>query len=96
MFRNRDGLKLQPSMVDVKHCQDVSSEMQRRNGFETIPSLLKQGEGMVAMNGVRRPGIPVGGLGSGVSDPVAAIKMHYSNAAQTGVQTGNNTSKDKS
>nr|KYP74711.1 Nuclear receptor corepressor 1 [Cajanus cajan] len=78
---------------DVKHCQDVFSEMQRRNGFEAISSLQQQGRGMMGMNGVGRPGIVVGGSCSGVSDPVAAIKMHYSNS---GGQTGSIAREDES
>ncbi|XP_020227584.1 uncharacterized protein LOC109808826 isoform X3 [Cajanus cajan] len=92
MYR-RDGPKVQPFMVDVKHCQDVFSEMQRRNGFEAISSLQQQGRGMMGMNGVGRPGIVVGGSCSGVSDPVAAIKMHYSNS---GGQTGSIAREDES
>lgn len=88
MFR-RDGPKVQPFMVDVKHCQDVFSEMQRRNSFEVISSLQQQGRAMVGMNGVGRPGILVGGSCSGVSDPVAAIKMQYSNSDKYGGQSGN-------
>ncbi|KAE9618370.1 putative transcription factor MYB/SANT family [Lupinus albus] len=75
MFRSRDGLKAQPFMVDVKHRQDLFSELQRRNGFEAISTLQHQGRGMVGMNSIGRPGILMGG----VSDPVAAIKIHYSN-----------------
>ncbi|XP_028183526.1 uncharacterized protein LOC114370389 isoform X3 [Glycine soja] len=92
MFR-RDGPKVQPFMVDVKHCQDVFSEMQRRNGFEAISSLQQQSRGM---NGVGRPGILVGGSCSGVSDPVAAIKMHYSNSDKYGGQTGSIAREDES
>ncbi|XP_061374508.1 uncharacterized protein LOC133316746 isoform X2 [Gastrolobium bilobum] len=91
MFRNRDGLKVQPFMVDVKHRQDMFSEIQRRN-FEAISSL----QGMVGMNGVGRPGIVVGGSRSGVSDPVAAIKMHYSNSDQCGSQNGSIMREDES
>ncbi|KAJ1393869.1 SANT/Myb domain [Sesbania bispinosa] len=88
VFRNRDGLKVQPFLVDVKDHQDVFSETQRINGFEAISSLQQQGRGMVGLNGVGRSGILVGGSGAGVSDPVAAIKMHFSNADQYGSQTG--------
>ncbi|XP_022641184.1 uncharacterized protein LOC106771825 isoform X2 [Vigna radiata var. radiata] len=95
MFR-RDGQKVQPFMVDVKHCQDVFSEMQRRNGFETISSLQQQSRGVMGMNGVGRPGILVGGSCSGVSDPVAAIKMHYSNSDKYGGQSGSIAREDES
>ncbi|XP_068491239.1 uncharacterized protein [Phaseolus vulgaris] len=95
MFR-RDGPKVQPFMVDVKHCQDVFSEMQRRNGFEAISSLQQQSRGVMGMNGVGRPGILVGGSCSGVSDPVAAIKMHYSNSDKYGGQSGSIAREDES
>ncbi|CAJ1976777.1 unnamed protein product [Sphenostylis stenocarpa] len=95
MFR-RDGPKVQPFMVDVKHCQDVFSEMQRRNGFEAISSLQQQGRGVIGVNGVGRPGILVGGSCSGVSDPVAAIKMHYSNSDKYGGQSGSIAREDES
>ncbi|TKY51566.1 Nuclear receptor corepressor 1 [Spatholobus suberectus] len=95
MFR-RDGPKVQPFMVDVKHCQDVFSEMQKINGFEAISSLQQQGRGVMGMNGVGRPGILVGGSCSGVSDPVAAIKMHYSNSDKYGGQTGSIAREDES
>ncbi|KAF1899466.1 hypothetical protein Lal_00019594 [Lupinus albus] len=89
MFQNRDGPIVQPFMVDVKLHQDVFSEMQKRNGLEDISSLQEQGRGMVGINGVGKPGTVVGG---GVSDPVAAIKMHYSNS---GGQTGSITREDE-
>ncbi|MED6199695.1 hypothetical protein PIB30_078364 [Stylosanthes scabra] len=94
MLRSRDG-----SMVDVKHCQDVFSEMPRRNGFEAISSLhqqQQQARGVMGMSsGVGVPGIVVGGSCSGVTDPVAAIKMHYSNSDKYGGQAGNNLSNRK-
>ncbi|XP_004496320.1 uncharacterized protein [Cicer arietinum] len=97
MFRSRDGPKVQPFMVDVKHCQNVFSEMQRRNSFEAISSLQQQGRGMMGMNSVGRPGILVGGGScSGVSDPVAAIKMHYSNSDMYGGQNGSIVRDDES
>ncbi|KAK7315898.1 hypothetical protein VNO77_34480 [Canavalia gladiata] len=84
MFTNRDGMKVQPFMIDGKHCQDVFSEMKQRiNGFEAVSSLQQQGGGMVGINGVERPDIPHGG----VSDPVAAIKMHYSNGGHSATMT---------
>lgn len=77
VYRSRDGTKVQPFTVDVKQRQDIFSELQRRNGFEAISSLQQQGRGMVGVNVVSRGGIIVGGPCTGVSDPVAAIKMHY-------------------
>ncbi|KAJ4720825.1 Nuclear receptor corepressor 1 [Melia azedarach] len=92
VYRSREGTKVQPFTVDVKQRQELMfSEMQRRNGFETLPSLQQQGKGMVGVNVVGRGGgILVGGGGgggscSGVSDPVAAIRMHY---AKNGGQGG--------
>ncbi|CAL0316092.1 unnamed protein product [Lupinus luteus] len=91
MFRSRDGPKMQPFVVDVKHRQDVFSELQRRKGFEAISSLQHQGRGMAGMNSIGRPGILMGGSCSGISDPVAAIKMHYSNSDMYGGQSGSIT-----
>nr|QSD99700.1 MYB family transcription factor [Melilotus albus] len=96
MFRSRDSPKVQPFMVDVQQRQDVFSEMQRRNSFEAISSLQQQGRGMMGINGVGRPGILAGGSCSGVSDPVAAIKMHYSNADKYGGQNGSISRDDES
>ncbi|XP_019427603.1 PREDICTED: uncharacterized protein LOC109335840 isoform X2 [Lupinus angustifolius] len=92
MFRSRDGLKVPPFMVDAKHRQDLLSELQRRNGFEAISSLQHQGRGMVGMNSIGKPGILMGG----VSDPVAAIKMHYSNSDKYGGQSGSITRNGES
>ncbi|XP_019441944.1 PREDICTED: uncharacterized protein LOC109346696 [Lupinus angustifolius] len=91
MFRSRDGPKMQPFVVDVKHRQDLFSELQRRKGFEAISSLQHQGRGMTGMNSIGRPGILMGGSCSGISDPVAAIKMHYSNSDKYGGQSGSIT-----
>ncbi|AES62202.2 putative transcription factor MYB/SANT family [Medicago truncatula] len=96
MFRGRDGPQVQPFMVDVQHRQDLFSEMQRRHSFEAISSLQQQGRGMMGMNSVGRPGILVGGSCSGVSDPVAAIKMHYSNSEKYGGQNGSVVRDDES
>ncbi|KAA8539338.1 hypothetical protein F0562_026030 [Nyssa sinensis] len=90
VYRNRDGTKVQqPFTVDMKQRQDILfSEMQRRNGFEAVSSIQQQGRGMVGINVVGRGGILVGGACAGVSDPVAAIKMHYAKAEQYGAQAG--------
>ncbi|XP_019461170.1 PREDICTED: uncharacterized protein LOC109360607 isoform X2 [Lupinus angustifolius] len=88
MCRNSDGPIVQPLMVDVKHHKDVFSEMHKRNGFEAISRLQRQGRGVI--NGVGKPGTVVVG---GVSDPVAAIKIHYSNS---GGHTGSITREDES
>ncbi|XP_044509196.1 uncharacterized protein LOC123228060 isoform X2 [Mangifera indica] len=89
VYRSRDNSKVQPFTVDVKQRQDLLfSEMQRRNGFEGLPTLPQTGRGMVALNVVRRGGILVGGPCQGVSDPTAAIKMHYAKADQYAGQSG--------
>ncbi|CAI8604203.1 unnamed protein product [Vicia faba] len=96
MLRSRDGPKVQPFILDAKHSQDVFSEMHRRNSFEAISSLQQHGIGVMGMNGIGRPGILVGGSCSGVSDPVAAIKMHYSNSEKYGCQKGSILGDDES
>ncbi|KAJ7970426.1 Nuclear receptor corepressor 1 [Quillaja saponaria] len=88
LYRSRDCPIVQPFTVDMKHQQDIFSDKQRRNGFEAFSSLQQQERGSVGINGIGRPGILVGGSCSGVSDPVAAIKMHYANTNQYGGQTG--------
>ncbi|KAE9617497.1 putative transcription factor MYB/SANT family [Lupinus albus] len=90
MCQNSDSPIVKPFMVDVKLHQDVFSEIQKRNGFEAISSLPQQGRVMVGINGVSELGTPVDG---GVSDPVAAIKMHYSNSSG---QSGSITREDES
>lgn len=96
MYRSRDVPKVQPFMVDVKHRQDVFSEVQRRNGFDAMSNIQQQGRGMVGLNGVGRPGILMGGSHNGVSDLMAAIKMHYSNSEQYGGQNGSMKREDES
>ncbi|XP_004307402.1 PREDICTED: uncharacterized protein LOC101302495 [Fragaria vesca subsp. vesca] len=87
--RHRDGgAKVPPFTVDVKQRQDTF-DVSRRNGFESVSSLQQQGRGIVGMNGVNvvgRGGIMVGGPCTGVSDPVAAIRMHYAKTEQYGAQ----------
>ncbi|KAJ0102683.1 hypothetical protein Patl1_06142 [Pistacia atlantica] len=83
VYRSRDSTKVQPLRQDL-----LFSEMQRRNGFEALSSLPQPGRGMVGVNVVGRGGILVGGPCTGVSDPVAAIKMHYAKADQYGGQSG--------
>ncbi|CAL5365653.1 unnamed protein product [Camellia sinensis] len=88
------GARMQPFKVDMKQRRGemLFSEMQRRNGYEAVSSIQQQGRGgMVGINVVGRGGILVGGActTSGVSDPVAAIKMHYvKSTEQFGGQTG--------
>ncbi|KAG6734517.1 hypothetical protein I3842_01G276300 [Carya illinoinensis] len=95
LYRNREGSKVQPFTVDMKQRQDIFSEIQRQNGFEAVSSLQPQGRGMVGMNVVGRKVI-VGGPCTGVSDPVAAIKMHYAKSDQYGGQTGSVIGEEES
>ncbi|CAL2242466.1 unnamed protein product [Prunus armeniaca] len=95
--RSRDGAKVPPFTVDAKQQQrqDVF-DMPRRNGFDTISSLQQQGRGIVGMNVVGRGGILVGGPCTGVSDPVAAIRMHYAKTEQYGGQPGSMIREEES
>ncbi|PIN07449.1 hypothetical protein CDL12_19979 [Handroanthus impetiginosus] len=87
VLRNRD---LQPFHIDMKQPQDVLfSERQRRNGLDIVSGMQQQSRGMVGINVVGRGGLLVGGQCSGVSDPVSAIKMHYSRSQNHSVQVGN-------
>lgn len=87
VYRSREGSKVQPFTVDMKQRQDLLFSEMQRHGFEAVSSLQPQGMGVVGMNVVGR-GVLVGGPCSGVSDPVAAIKMHYAKSDQYGGQTG--------
>lgn len=92
VLRNRE---LPPFSFDVKQPQDVLfSEMQRRNGFDVVSGMQQQSRGMVGINVVARGGLI--GQCSGVSDPVAAIKMHYANAQNLGMQAGNGVREEDS
>ncbi|XP_035539526.1 uncharacterized protein LOC108979994 isoform X3 [Juglans regia] len=84
VYGNREGSKMQPFAVDMKQRKDILSEMQRRNGLEAVSSLQPQAMGVVGMDVVGRGGVLVGGPCTGVSDPVAAIKMHYAKSDQYG------------
>ncbi|KAJ4848587.1 hypothetical protein Tsubulata_020255 [Turnera subulata] len=78
MYRGHEGGKVQPFTLDTNpQRDDVFSEMQRLNG--------QQGRSVVGINGVSRGGMVVGGPCAGVSDPVAAITMHF---AKNGGQNG--------
>ncbi|XP_041000340.1 uncharacterized protein LOC121246299 isoform X2 [Juglans microcarpa x Juglans regia] len=88
VYGNREGSKMQPFAVDMKQRHDIHSEMQRRNGLEAVSSLQPQAMGVVGMDVVGRGGVLVGGPCTGVSDPVAAIKMHYAKSDQYGGKTG--------
>ncbi|KAJ8747257.1 hypothetical protein K2173_014403 [Erythroxylum novogranatense] len=84
MYQRHDGPKVQPFTMDVKHRQDIYSEMQKLNGFEAISNLQQPGRSVAGMNVVGRGGILVGGPCTNVTDPVAAIKMHFAKADQYG------------
>ncbi|XP_022966709.1 uncharacterized protein LOC111466339 isoform X2 [Cucurbita maxima] len=77
-YKTGDGVKKRPYPVDI------FSEIHRRNGFDSLSlaSLQQQGRMIVGMNVVGRGGILVGNSCTGISDPVAAIKMHYAKADQ--------------
>ncbi|XP_057485880.1 LOW QUALITY PROTEIN: uncharacterized protein LOC130772157 [Actinidia eriantha] len=97
LYRNQEG-RVQPFTVDMKQRQEMlRSEMQRRNGFEVVSNIPQATtKGMVGINVVGRGGILVGACTTGVSDPVAAIKMHYAKAEQYGGQTASIVREDES
>ncbi|KZV37374.1 hypothetical protein F511_01242 [Dorcoceras hygrometricum] len=79
----------QPFTINMKNPQAMPfPEMQRQNGFHIVPGLQQQSRGVVEMN-IGRGGVIVGGQCSSVSDPVAAIKMHYAQTEQFSLQAGN-------
>ncbi|XP_043699309.1 uncharacterized protein LOC122650077 isoform X2 [Telopea speciosissima] len=82
VYRTYDGTKVQPFAVDMKR-HDVLLEMQKRNGYEGVPSFQQQGR-VVGMN-VVGGSILMGG-NCAVSDPVAAMQMHYATAERYGGQ----------
>lgn len=99
VYRSRDATKVPPFTVDVKPRQDVFSEIQRRNSIEALASYQHQGIGMVGMNVVGRGGGIVVGSGpctAGVSDPVAALKLHFAKTEQYGGQTSSIIREDES
>lgn len=86
VYRNRD---VQPFTIEMKQRQEaVLSELQRRNGFD-VPGMQQQARGLV----VGRGGIL---QCTGVSDPVAAIKMHYAKAEQFSGQAASVIREDDS
>ncbi|KAI3458990.1 hypothetical protein Pfo_015653 [Paulownia fortunei] len=90
VLRNRE---LQPFTIDMKQPQDVLFTEMQRNGFD-VSGMQHQARGMLGINVVGRGGVLVGGQCSGVSDPVAAIKMHYARAEQLSKQGGNVIQED--
>lgn len=89
-YRSRDAAKMRPFPVDI------FSEMHRRNGLDalSLASLQQQGRMLVGMNVVGRGGILMGSSCTGVSDPVAAIKMHYAKAEQYVGQPGSTLTRE--
>lgn len=70
--------------------QDVFDQMQRRrSAFHVASGMQQHGRGMSGVEVAGRGGVAFGGQFSGVSDPVAAIKMHYARAEQLRMQGGN-------
>ncbi|KAM7504459.1 hypothetical protein LguiB_003363 [Lonicera macranthoides] len=89
VYRSRDSTKVQPFTVDMKQRQEkLISEMQRRSEIESVSNMQQQTRGMVGIVG--RGGILVGGgpCSTGVSDPVAAIKLHYAKKENLNGQGG--------
>ncbi|KAM3290048.1 hypothetical protein P3S67_018337 [Capsicum chacoense] len=86
VYRNRD---VQPFTIEMKQRQEVFSEMQRKNGFDVVSGVQQQARGVL----VGRGGIL---QCTGVSDPVAAIKMHYAKAEQFSGQTASIIREDDS
>ncbi|XP_043698280.1 uncharacterized protein LOC122649002 isoform X2 [Telopea speciosissima] len=82
VYRTCDGTKVQPFTVDMKR-HDVFSEIQKRNGYEGVAGFQTQGR-VVGMNVVGGGILVGGGSCTGVSDPVAAIQMHYATAERYG------------
>ncbi|KAL6011074.1 hypothetical protein ACLOJK_001518 [Asimina triloba] len=89
-YRAIDGSSVQPfSVGDMKRRHDMS-ELQKRNGFETMLGFQQQSMGVVGMN-VMGGSIVVGGC-TGVSDPVTAMKMHFATEARFGGGGGGSAS----
>jgi len=76
VYRSRDSsTKVQPFTVDMKQRQDILiSEMQRRSEVDSVSTMQQQTRG--GMVGIVGNGGILGPC-TGVSDPVAAIKLHY-------------------
>ncbi|OVA18114.1 SANT/Myb domain [Macleaya cordata] len=74
VYRSSKGTNVKPFKIDVKQC-DVFPELQKCNGFGTE-------------SGFQQGGIAVGGGCNDISDPIAAVKLHYSAAEQYGWQVG--------
>lgn len=89
VYSSQDSTKVQPFTVDMKQRQEnLISEMQRRSEIESVSNMQQQTRGMVGIVG--RGGILVGGgpRSTGVSDPVAAIKLHYAKKENLNGQGG--------
>ncbi|XP_052185107.1 uncharacterized protein LOC127796770 [Diospyros lotus] len=101
LYRNREGIRVQPFTVDIKQQQQQRQDVlfcdaQNRNGFESIPSIQQQARGVVGINVVGRGGIIGGACTTGVSDPVAALKMHYAKTEQYGGGGGSISREEES
>ncbi|KAK4775104.1 hypothetical protein SAY86_010039 [Trapa natans] len=94
-FSNPNGDTVIPSWdIALKQRQDAYLGMQRCNGLEVISGLKQQGgNGVMGMNIAAR-GVLVGGSCSDLSDPVAAMKMHYALVNQYWGQGANLVQED--
>ncbi|GFZ14790.1 duplicated homeodomain-like superfamily protein [Actinidia rufa] len=84
------------SATTIPHLtRSSSSRIQLRNEFEAVSNIPQAAKCMVGINVVGRGVILVGAC-TGVSEPLAAIKMHYAKAEQYGVQTTSVIREDES
>ncbi|CAN1174214.1 Nuclear receptor corepressor 1 [Linum perenne] len=84
-YMTNDVNKFQPFAVERHDVLDL----QGRKGFDSIPSLQQQGRAVgMGMSIAGRGGVLIGGPCQAISDPVAAIKMHFAKTDQFGVQNG--------
>ncbi|KAF8397655.1 hypothetical protein HHK36_016575 [Tetracentron sinense] len=84
------GSKVPPFTLDRKR-HETFSELQKRNGFETVSGFQQKGRGTIAGRGIL-----VGGGCTSVSDPVTAMKMHFATTERHGGQTGSIREEEES
>lgn len=75
---------LQHSFLADGKQSGMFSDVRKRNGLETLPGFQQQGR-RVSLNMVGGGSSLVGASCTGVSDPVAAIRLHYTNVANQSV-----------
>ncbi|KZV24273.1 hypothetical protein F511_01755 [Dorcoceras hygrometricum] len=97
---NRNGLtdilksrEARPFTTDMNPKDIFITDVQRRNRLNVVSGMQQQSRGIVGINVGR--GVLVGGQCSGVSDPVAGIKMHYAKSEQFSLQSGNMMKEDR-